>query len=98
VSIFTRLNTLETQTTCLKNCYGTLRKHFDYVSINSEPSSWFPTVKITISGETFHARCDIISKICLMLKDIYESLNLGSFLKEEKEYLLLIMPLYFLLE
>jgi hypothetical protein len=39
VSIFTRLNTLETQTACLKNCYGTLREHFDYVPINYEPSS-----------------------------------------------------------
>jgi hypothetical protein len=44
VSIFARLNTLETHTACLNNCYGTLRKHFDYVPKNSEPSSWFPTV------------------------------------------------------
>jgi hypothetical protein len=64
--IFARLNTLETHTTCLNNCYSTLREHFDYVPINSEPSSWFPTVKITISGETFHARCDIMSEFCLM--------------------------------
>jgi hypothetical protein len=76
VSIFTRLNTLETQSACLKNCYGTLREHFDYVPINSEPSSWFPMVKITISGKTFRARCDIMSEFCLMPKDIYESLNL----------------------
>jgi hypothetical protein len=76
VSIFARLNTLETHTACLNNCYGTLHKHFDYVPINSEPSSWFPTVKITISGETFHARCDIMSEFCLMSKDVYESLNL----------------------
>jgi hypothetical protein len=75
VSIFTRLNTLETQTSCLKDCYGTLREDHDYVPINSEPSSWFPTVKITINGETFHARCDIISEFCLIPKDIYESLN-----------------------
>jgi hypothetical protein len=33
-------------------------------------------VKITIGGETFHARCDIMSKFCLMPKDVYESLNL----------------------
>jgi hypothetical protein len=76
VSIFARLNTLETHTTCLKECYGTLREHHDYVPINSEPSSWFPTVKITVNGEIFHARCDIMSKFCLMPKDVYESLNL----------------------
>jgi hypothetical protein len=33
-------------------------------------------VKITISGETFHARCDIMSEFCLMPKDVYESLSL----------------------
>jgi hypothetical protein len=60
----------------LKDCYGTLREHHDYVPINFEPSSWFPTVKITISGETFHARCDIMSEFCLMPKDVYESLSL----------------------
>jgi hypothetical protein len=48
VSIFARLNTLETHTTCLKECYGMLREHHDYMPINSEPSSWFPTVKITV--------------------------------------------------
>jgi hypothetical protein len=53
-----------------------LREHFDYVPTNSEPSSWFPTVKITISGETYHARCDIMSGFCLMPKDVYESLSL----------------------
>jgi hypothetical protein len=53
-----------------------LREHHDYVLTNSEPSSWFPTVKITINGETFHARCDIMSEFCLMPKDVYESLNL----------------------
>jgi hypothetical protein len=76
LSIFNRLNTLETRTDCLKDCYGTLHAHYDYVPINSKPSSWFPMVKITISGETFHARCDIISKFCLMPNDVYESLNL----------------------
>jgi hypothetical protein len=76
VSIFNRLNTLETSTTRLSNCYSTLRQYFDYVPTNSEPSSWYPTVKITISGETFHARCDIMSEFCLMLKDVYESLSL----------------------
>jgi hypothetical protein len=39
VSIFTRLNTLETHTACLKECYGMLPEHHDYVPINSEPSS-----------------------------------------------------------
>jgi hypothetical protein len=76
VSIFARLNTPKTHTVCLNNCYSTLREHFDYVPKNSEPSSWFPTVKITISGETFHARCDIMSKFCLMPKDVYEFLSL----------------------
>jgi hypothetical protein len=76
VSIFARLNTLETRIACLKECYGMLREHHDYVPINSKPSSWFPTVKITINGETFHARCDIMSEFCLVPKDVYESLNL----------------------
>jgi hypothetical protein len=76
VSIFNRLNTLETRTTCLGNWYSTLREHFNYVLINSEPSSWYPMVKITISGETFHDRCDIMSEFCLMPKDVYESLSL----------------------
>jgi hypothetical protein len=76
VSIFNRLNTLETSTTCLGNCYSTLRQYFDYVPINSEPLSWYPMVKITIGGETFHARCDIMSEFCLMPKDVYESLSL----------------------
>jgi hypothetical protein len=76
VSIYARLNTLETNTTCLKECYSMLRERLDFVPINSEPSRWFPTVKVTINGETFHACCDIMSKFCLMSKDIYESLNL----------------------
>jgi hypothetical protein len=76
VSIFNRLNTLETHTACLNNCYSTLHQYFDYVPTNSEPSSWYPTVKITISGETFHSRCDIMSEFCLMPKDVYESLSL----------------------
>jgi hypothetical protein len=76
VSIFARLSTLETHTACLNNCYSTLREHFDYVPTNFEPPNWFPTVKITIGGETFYARCDIMSEFCLIPKDIYESLNL----------------------
>jgi hypothetical protein len=43
---------------------------------NSKPLSWYPTVKITINGETFHARCDIMSEFYLMPKDVYESLSL----------------------
>jgi hypothetical protein len=35
VSIFARLNTLETQTACLKDCYGMFREDHDYVPINS---------------------------------------------------------------
>jgi hypothetical protein len=76
VSIYARLNTLETNTTCLKECYNLLCEHHDYVPINSEPSRWLPTVKVTINGETLHAHCDIISEFCLMPKDIYESLSL----------------------
>jgi hypothetical protein len=98
VSIFNRLNTLETSTTRLGNCYSTLHQYFDYVPINSEPSSWYPTVKITISGETFHAHCDIISEFCLIPKDVYESLSLWKFSEGEKKFLLLIMPIYFMLE
>ena len=76
VCIFNRLNTLETHTASLNSCYNTLRQHFDYVPTNSEPSIWFSMVKITISGETFHARCDIMSEFSLMPKDVYESLSL----------------------
>ena len=61
-SIFARLNTLETSTTCLKECYNLLRKNYDHVSINSEPSSYLPTVKVDINGEIFYARCDIMSE------------------------------------
>jgi hypothetical protein len=53
-----------------------LRPNFDYVPTNSEPSSWYPTVNITINGETFHARCDIMSEFCLMPMDVHESLSL----------------------
>jgi hypothetical protein len=74
--IFNRLDTLETHTASLNSCYNTLRQHFDYVPTNSEPSSWYPTVKITISGETFHAHYDIMSEFCLMPKDVYKSLSL----------------------
>jgi predicted aspartyl protease len=53
-----------------------LHEHHDYVPTNSEPSGWFPTVKVTINSEIFLARCDIMSEFCLMPKDVYESLNL----------------------
>jgi hypothetical protein len=76
VSIFNRLNTLETHIASLNACYSTLRQHFDYVPTNSDPSSWYPTVKITINGENFHARCNIMSEFCLMPNDVYESLGL----------------------
>jgi hypothetical protein len=76
ISIFNRLNTLETHTASLNTFYNTLRQHFDYVPTNSEPSSWYPTVKITINGETFHAHYDIMSEFCFMPKDVYESLSL----------------------
>jgi hypothetical protein len=52
VSNYARLNTLETNTTCLKECYSMLHEHVDFVPINSEPSRWFPSVKVTINGET----------------------------------------------
>jgi hypothetical protein len=98
VSIFNRFNTLETHSASLNTCYSTLRQHFDYVQTNSKPSSWYPTVKITINGETFYARCDIMSEFCLMPKDVYESLSLWKLSEGEKKFLSLIMPLYFLLE
>jgi hypothetical protein len=86
VSIYARLNTLETSTTRLKECYSMLRERLDFVPINFKPSRWFPTVKVAINGETFHARCDIMSEFCLMPKDIYESLNLWG-LSEDGEVL-----------
>jgi hypothetical protein len=85
VSILARLNTLETHTACLNNCYSTLREYFDYVPTNSKPSSWFPTVEITISGETFHARRDIMSEFCVMPKDVYESFSLWKLSEGEDE-------------
>jgi hypothetical protein len=75
-----------------------LHEDHDYVPINSEPLSWFPTVKITMNGETFHARCDIMSEFCLMPKDVYESLNLWKLFEGGEEISLTNMPLYFRLE
>src|SRR4051794_40263073 len=74
--IYARLNTLETNTTCLKECYSQLREKVDYVPTNYESSSYLSTVKVTIDGQIFYARCDIMYEFCLMPKDIYESLNL----------------------
>ena len=76
VSIHARLNTLETHISCLKDGYNQIREYFDYVPTNFEPSMWVPTVKVAICGETFYARCDIMSEFCLMPKSIYETLNL----------------------
>jgi hypothetical protein len=42
-------------------------------------------VKVTINGETFHARCDIMSEFYLMPKDVYESLNLWGLSKGGEE-------------
>jgi hypothetical protein len=41
VNIFNRLNTLETQTACLKDCYGTLCAYHDYVPIILNPKAGF---------------------------------------------------------
>jgi hypothetical protein len=75
-SVVCIFNRLDTRTASLNTFYNTLCQYFDYVPTNSEPSSWYPTVKITIGGETFHAHCDIMSKFCLIPKDVYESLSL----------------------
>jgi hypothetical protein len=53
VCILNRLDTLETRTASLNSYYNTFRQHFDYVPTNSEPSSWYPMIKITISGKLF---------------------------------------------
>jgi hypothetical protein len=76
VSVYNRLNTLETYVSCLKEGYGQIREHFDYVPINSEPSMWDPTIKINIDGKIFDARCDIMTEFCLMPENIYKSLTL----------------------
>src|SRR3954468_11083409 len=74
--IYARMNTLETNMTCLKECYNQLREKDDYVPINSESSSYLSTIKVTIDEQIFDARCDIMSEFCFMPKEIYESLNL----------------------
>src|SRR3954471_21533627 len=42
-SIYARLNTLETSTYRLNECYCQLREKFDHTSTNSEPSIYLPT-------------------------------------------------------
>src|SRR3954469_9737457 len=85
INIFARLNTLESSTAALNSCYHTLREYHDYVPMNSEPSKWFPTIKVTINSATFNARCDIMSEFCLIPKDIYESLSLWVLYKGGEE-------------
>src|SRR3954453_23209349 len=75
-SIYARMKTLETNMTCLKECYNQLREKVEYVPINSESSGYLSTIKVTIYGQIFDACCDIMSEFCLMPKVIYESLNL----------------------
>ena len=75
-SIHNRLNTLETNISCLKEVYNRIREYYDYVLLSFEPSMWVPTVKVAIGGETFHARCDIMTEFCLMPESIYKSLTL----------------------
>src|SRR3954463_7914164 len=85
IDIFAMLNTLESSTSALNSCYNTLREYHDYVPINSEPSNWFPTIKVSINSATFDARYDIMSEFCLMPKDIYESLSLWGLSKGGEE-------------
>src|SRR4051812_9974256 len=75
-SIYARMNTLETNMTCLKECYNQLHEKVDYVPINYESSCYPSTIKFTIEGKIYDVCCDIISEFCLMPKGIYESLNL----------------------
>ena len=74
--IYARLNTLETNTDRLNEGYSILRRNLEHVAINSEPTSYLPTIKVNIGDKVFHARCDIMSEFCLMPKRIHESLTL----------------------
>jgi hypothetical protein len=47
-SIHNRLNTLETNISCLKEGYNQIREYYDYVPLSFEPSMWVPTVKVAI--------------------------------------------------
>jgi hypothetical protein len=84
-SIHNRLNTLETKLAVLHENHHLLREHLDHVATNSEPSSWLPTMKISINDKAFRAQCDIMSEFCLMPKDICESLNLWGLIDEGEE-------------
>src|SRR4051812_32354737 len=83
--MFARLNTLDTNIAAMNSCYHTLRAYHDYVTINSEPSNWFPTIKVSINTTLFDARCDIMSEFSLMPKDIYDSLSLWGLTKGGEE-------------
>src|SRR5215203_3393340 len=79
ISIYNRLNTLETSASRLNENYGYIRNHLDQVLVNSEPSLWDPTIKIVIGNQTLHANCDIMTEFCLMPKSIHKSLKLWEF-------------------
>ena len=81
ISIYNRLNTLETRASCLNENYRYVRNRLDQVLVNSEPSLWDPTIKIVIGDQTLHANCDIMSEFCLMPKSIHESLQLWGFVE-----------------
>src|SRR3954463_8989455 len=85
INIFARLNTLETSIAAMNSCYHTLRAYHDYVPIISEPSKWFPTIKVSINTTLFDARCDIMSEFCLMSKDIFDSLSLWGLIEGGEE-------------
>ena len=76
ISIYNRLNNLETSASRLNDNYRYVRNRLEQVLVNSEPSLWDPTVKIVIGDQTLHANCDIMSEFCLMPKSIHESLKL----------------------
>ena len=75
-SINDRFNTLETNIFGIKEGYNQINEHYDNVPVNVEPSGWVPLVRFVINGETFNARSDVMSQLCLMPKDIYDSLNI----------------------
>src|SRR4051812_20043267 len=52
-SIYARINTLETNMTCLKECYNQLREKVDYVPINSESSGYLSTIKLLLMNKSF---------------------------------------------
>jgi hypothetical protein len=76
-------NTTKCNKTLSKWCKN---KHGASKIIDTFGTYQYPTVKITISGETFHARCDIMSEFCLMPKDVYESLSLWKLSEGGEEF------------